>query len=121
MLLCVLGLAAAGPHEAPAEQTTRSTSSTSEAREFSSPRPRTEERIQFYLERADQAAVTRTNERNTNLDAYFAARERTRQLEKFTIKKGGSILTRDFGKIRAELGVWLSEDGRGLCLLRFSW
>lgn len=58
--------------------------------------------------------------RAIDLGAALARDAQKKEEEKFSPLKGGTIYTKDFGRVRAELGGWWSPT-QGWSFLRFSW
>jgi hypothetical protein len=54
-----------------------------------------------------------------DLSEKIAAEDETRKAERFSVLAGGSIVKKDVGKARIEIGTW--DAGRGLNILKISW
>lgn len=53
------------------------------------------------------------------LDQAIADEVRRRELEKFSLIRGGALWQKEIGKVKVALGGW--SDGNALSLLRISW
>ena len=55
------------------------------------------------------------------VETVIARENQKKEDEKFSIAKGGTLYTKDFGRVRAELGGWYDPSENHWSFLRFSW